>query len=111
MAPERSASRARGRSPSRGRSSPASPQATIDLAKGFGRELWKRFAPAPFQDVFWRLRDQLGDRFDSIQIVTDDPSMPWELMRATRGKDETDFLGIDFQIARWQAGGGVSQLP
>lgn len=84
------------------------PLVTAQL-QGFGRELYRRYAPQDFKNAFWRLRDQLGDRFRSIQIFTDDPLVPWELMRPFRDAEEADFLGIEFQIARWHVG-GPSQL-
>jgi hypothetical protein len=76
---------------------------TIPLLRGFGRELYARFAPRPFKDAFWRLRDQLGPRFQTIQVFSNSPLLPWELMRPRRedGTDEQDFLGLDYRIARW----------
>jgi tetratricopeptide (TPR) repeat protein len=73
----------------------------IDLLKGFGHVLYDKFAPPEFKKAFWALKDKLGDKFDTIHIFTDDPIIPWELMIPSRGNEELDFLGIDFQIARW----------
>ncbi len=41
--------------------------------------------------------------FKTIQMVTSNPLLPWELMRPLRedGTDERDFLGIDYNIGRW----------
>lgn len=74
--------------------------------RGFGDELYRRFAPSAFKQAFWQLKGLRGERFRSIQIFTDDPSLPWELMRPSRedGPAEREFLGIDFQIARWHVG-------
>lgn len=82
----------------------ASPKdAVIAHAKGFGKALYQEFAPPEFRAVFWRLKDQLGESFRSIQIYTDNPDLPWELMRPVRpdGTDEQDFLGMSFRLARW----------
>lgn len=77
--------------------------AVIAHAKGFGKALYQEFAPPEFRAVFWRLKDQLGENFQSIQIYTDNPDLPWELMRPVRpdGSDEQDFLGMSFRLARW----------
>src|SRR5262249_12944729 len=73
----------------------------IALLRGFGRDLFRRAAPLGFQEAFWRLKDQRGAAFRTIQIFSSDPLIPWELMRPSRadGSDEGDFLGVDFSIA------------
>jgi len=73
----------------------------VALMKGFGRHLYDKYAPQEFKKAFWALKDKLGNKFDTIHIFTDDPIIPWELMIPNRGNEELDFLGIDFQIARW----------
>jgi hypothetical protein len=87
---------------------------TVPLVRGFGRQLWDQFAPAPFKDAFWRLEARLGAKFHTIQIVTDDPLLPWELMRPSTGERELDLLGIEFLVARWHvsdAGGQLERPP
>jgi hypothetical protein len=81
----------------------------LALLQGLGKELYQRFAPPAFKNAFWALKDKLGDEFDSIQIFTNDPTLPWELMRPVRsdGSDEQDFLGITFRIARWHVSHGM----
>ena len=73
----------------------------INMMKGFGRQLYDKFAPEEFKKAFWALKDKLGDEFDTIHILTDDPVIPWELMIPRRGTKELKFLGMDFKIARW----------
>lgn len=87
-------------------------EATIAKLEGFGLEAWRRFAPPQFRDAFWSLEDKLGKEFRTLQIVTDDPSLPWELMRPSREKGAPlEFLGVKLQIARWHASeGGAFQL-
>jgi hypothetical protein len=87
-----------------------SKEATIALVRGFGLVLFQQFAPAPFKEVYFRLRDQLGDRFQSMQVITDDPTLPWELMRPQRGPEERDFLGVELALARWHVGQSTTQL-
>jgi len=79
----------------------------IAFAKGLGRTLYERLAPEAFKTAFWQLRDRLGPDFASIQILTDDPLLPWELMRPVRGAEEADFLGIELRVARWH----LSEAP
>ncbi len=83
-----------------------------DFARGFGRQLYRDCAPAAFKEAFWGLVNRLGDRFRTIQIITDDPSFPWELLRPTRpdGGGERDFLGLEFGVARWHVGTDAPQL-
>jgi hypothetical protein len=84
-----------------GQSTNSEKRRNIARLKGFGRQLYEQFAPSEFKKAFWALKEKLGDEFDTIQIFTDDPLIPWELMIPSRGNEELDFLGIDFQIARW----------
>lgn len=85
---------------------------TIPLLQGFGRELYRRFAPPPFKEAFWRLHDRLGREFRSIQIYSNNPVLPWELMRPSRadGSDERDFLSLDYRVARWHVSEEGPQL-
>ena len=82
----------------------------IALMIGFGRQLYDKFAPQEFKTVFWKLKDELGDKFNTIHIFTDDPLVPWELMIPSRDKEELRFLGIDFQVARWHLNDTQQQL-
>ncbi|MBT8421361.1 MAG: CHAT domain-containing protein [Gammaproteobacteria bacterium] len=76
---------------------------TIALMRGLGRDLYREFAPEVFKRAFWDLVDKLGTGFDSIQIVTNKPRLPWELMIPSRpdGSDEQDFIGLQYDVARW----------
>jgi hypothetical protein len=84
----------------------ASPEAqqahASDYLNAFGNELYDRMAPQAFKDLFFRVWPSGMARGGSIQVFSDDPSLPWELMRpalpnGTRG----DFLGAQFSVARW----------
>jgi hypothetical protein len=70
---------------------------------GLGRELYRRLAPPSFQQMFWHLADERGPDFRTIQIHTDMPWIPWELMRPCRpdGSGERGFLGAELSIGRW----------
>jgi hypothetical protein len=73
-----------------------------DYLEAFGAELYDRFAPQAFKDLYFKIWPE-GNGAGSIQVFSDDPSLPWELMRpALRdGTGRADFLGARFSIARW----------
>ncbi|MFY9341581.1 MAG: CHAT domain-containing protein [Planctomycetota bacterium] len=79
------------------------PQPAAARLVGLGRELYERCAPPQFQQVFWALAERLGSGFQSIAVYTDDPRVPWELMRpcTADGKTERGFLGTEFRLGRW----------
>lgn len=82
--------------------------------KGFGEKIWG-LTPREFKELYWFLRKRLGASF-SIQLVTDDPHIQWELMKPVDPdtKEEADHLMIDHPISRWigHADGRITQrLP
>jgi CHAT domain-containing protein len=56
----------------------------------------------------WRAAKEGGFSFEAIQIVTDEPCVPWELMRLSdraRAPDVApEFLAIRHSVGRWLAG-------
>ena len=88
-----------------------------DHLMGLGRELYEHFATKAFQDAFWALVDkQRADpnfHFRTIQVYTNNPVLPWELLAPVRpdGSDARGFLGVDFEIARWHIGDRIGDLP
>ena len=96
--------------------STTSVQASEDFARGFGNELWDRFAPAGLKKLYWQLHDA-GVQVRTIQVLSDDPVLPWELMRpareggGTRGNDRQDFLALTTRVARWQMGESAMARP
>lgn len=83
---------------------PADRQSAKDTTKGIGREVYRRFAPPSFKKAFWSMIDRWGEDFRTIQIYSDQPLLPWELMVPSRDdKPERDHLGLEFQISRWHA--------
>jgi hypothetical protein len=85
---------------------------TDGLLQGFGRELYKKLAPDIFKSAFWQLAGELGGDFTSIQIISDNPTIPWELMRPARpdGTGELGFLGVEFNVGRRHLAEGVTLL-
>ncbi|MEO7725418.1 MAG: CHAT domain-containing protein [Chthoniobacterales bacterium] len=69
--------------------------------EGFGTRLWE-MAPPFFREVYWTLWDHYGRRL-RIQFISDEPHLPWELMRPTRA-DESEThppLAHQHAVARW----------
>jgi hypothetical protein len=74
-----------------------------DLFRGVGDALWER-TPGCFRRVYWALRDALGPGFP-IQFVTDEPYVPWELVRPYDEQRDrgADILALEHPVARWIA--------
>lgn len=85
-------------------------QRTIE---GFGEELWRK-SPPEFQALYWALWDHLK-RSLTIQFVTNDPHIPWELMRPVRPRERHTPLALKHAVARWlmdyKGAMGKNQLP
>jgi hypothetical protein len=67
------------------------------LFAGLGSTLWER-TPKSFQDTYRALRSAYGAEFE-IQLVLDDPYVPWELMLPD--VDGARPLFVDHPVARW----------
>lgn len=76
----------------------AASQQTKDFAEGQGAALYDNDAPAAFKTVYQKLK-KLGTPPLTIEVLTDEPSLPWELMRPMTddGKRE-DFLGVTVSV-------------
>ncbi|HEU4727288.1 MAG TPA: CHAT domain-containing protein [Kofleriaceae bacterium] len=70
----------------------------VALLHGIGERLWE-LAPPAFHDAYWSLRGALGDGF-TIQLITDEPHIPWELMRPLRAGASTRLLAETHPVAR-----------
>jgi hypothetical protein len=70
-------------------------------AEGFGDVLYRNYVPKAFKDVYWLLRD--NGKLHSIQITSNSPTLPWELVRPQRedGATSDGFLGMNYRLARW----------
>ena len=67
--------------------------------EGFGQRLW-RMAPQAFRDAYWALHDHYR-RPLTIQFISDDPHLPWELMRPSRDGEVHPPLALKHAVARW----------
>ena len=71
---------------------------TRDYMVGFGQQLYRQFAPQNFKRAFTQLQAKLGEEFDTIQIYTDEPAIPWELMVPERSDQ---MLNLSHAVGRW----------
>lgn len=68
-------------------------------------------SPAIFQKVFWELIDR-NLPLRTISIITQEPSIPWELMVPTRpGDEDREPLGITYLVSRWTSRENLSPPP
>ena len=83
----------------------ASPDDRKASLEGAGILLWEEAAPQAFKDLFWRLiEDENPPR--TIYIASEEPHIPWELMRPHRERadgsiEQRDALGVEFIIGRF----------
>ena len=79
-------------------------RAHISVMRGIGETIWK-VTPDCFKGLYAELRAQHGPRFP-IQIVTNEPHVPWEMMHpdAEAGFPDADHLFMTHPIARWFGG-------
>ncbi len=66
-----------------------------------GRSLYDELLPDKLKEEYWRIRDQI----ESIQVITDEPWIPWEIMkpwrRSASGYEEDPFLCERYRFSRW----------
>jgi hypothetical protein len=68
---------------------------------GLGTKIFDHSADC-FRDLYWVMRERLGKNF-SIQFVTDDPNIPWELMAPydKARKINPEILSVKHPVGRW----------
>lgn len=69
--------------------------------RGIGETIWAA-SPVEFKALYRDLRNRFGPAFP-IQILTDEPHIPWEMMHpdGESGVDRPDHLFMTHPIARW----------
>ncbi|MBI5611017.1 MAG: CHAT domain-containing protein, partial [Deltaproteobacteria bacterium] len=78
------------------------PDRNILMLKGFGAELYANAAPLLFKQALATLQAQLGPKLRTVQIYTNSPRLPWELLAVPKpGTNESEFLGTQYRVARW----------
>ena len=80
----------------------------VDL-QAMGATMFERLIPAPIQRALWDGRDTI----DSIEVVSTEPFIPWELVHLrdpdARGLDDTErFFGL-MGMVRWLHGAGLAR--
>jgi hypothetical protein len=101
---EAAALRARGLQPAK----PAVAAGSKDFMLGFGAELYRRVAPQAFKQALQKLRETRGG-VRSLQIVSSNPLVPWELMRPVDANPNADFLGVELAVGRFHVSSAVEQ--
>ena len=87
-------------------------QAAIKL-QGIGRNLYAELFPSELRAAYRRFRGSVR----SLQITSDEPWIPWELVKPYDSSDpdqviDDDYLCMKFELTRWIAGGrgGAGQV-
>jgi CHAT domain len=82
--------------------------ARLGRLRAFGEELYRRAAPPSLQAALAELLGNPAVHLRTVQIYSNSPLIPWELMRAPKPDGSfTDFFGIAFALARWHEDDGL----
>jgi len=86
---------------------PLTPQEVEDKLRAIGHLMYEEL----FSDEMRSAYRQFRDEAHSLQITSDEPWIPWELIRPYDGSDprniiDDDFMCARFQMTRWLAGRG-----
>jgi hypothetical protein len=73
-----------------------------------GNDLWEELIPEKLKQEYWKFKS----RVKSILINSDEPWIPWEMIKPFRENDEGEreedlFWCQQFSIARWLSGAGT----
>jgi hypothetical protein len=68
-----------------------------------GANLYDQLFPEKLKRIYW---EKLRDEVETVQIISADPWIPWELVRPYHPEtlEEDDFLCEQFALTRWLAG-------
>jgi len=82
----------------------------ITATKAIGNNLYREYVPQQLKDAVLSLES--NNELASMQISTNSPIFPWELVFPDKRGDgsEPEFFGIAFRLARWSARNSFSQL-
>lgn len=80
--------------------------------ENFGRTLWRELIPSELRAAYLKIRQRPGL---SWMIVSDEPWIPWELIKpydsSVAGEVlDDDFLAVQFKLTRWLAGKNTPAL-
>ena len=88
----------------------SSKEKLITATRGIGSVLYREYVPEQIKNAVLSLEKE--NHLTSIQITTNSPVMPWELVLPDkRGDGSTpEFFGIAFRLARWSTRNSFAQL-
>lgn len=81
----------------------------IGKLRGIGEQIWDA-TPVEFRDLYVEVRERMGPAF-SIQIVTNDPYVPWELMFPVDARiPDPSHLFLSHPVSRWLTDSGARYI-
>lgn len=91
------------------------PEEAAEVLRGLGRRLWSSYVPSQIREAVCEGLDASAPRLPVIQVYTDDPSFPWELVLVScPGADgievERGPLAALARVARWQQDRDVDKV-
>ena len=75
------------------------PEAAVDELIGLGKELYNQLFPPELRHAYLTFRKSVS----TVQIVSSEPWIPWELVHPTEDADD-GFFGEMFVLTRWLQG-------
>lgn len=77
-----------------------------EALEALGHQLYDELFPKEFKSAYRRLRRQ---RPETVLLVSDEPWIPWEIVKPYDDEDEDDvinddYLCVQFQLTRWLSG-------
>ncbi len=83
-----------------------------DEVADLGIELYEQLFPAPLRTLYWEIKARRdAGELENLLIVSDEPWIPWELVKpydVVDGQDvEDDHLAGAWRMSRWLAGAAV----
>lgn len=78
---------------------PLAPEERWAEMAAIGHDLYRKLFPKPLRALYGHVRDSVT----SLLITSDEPWIPWEIVRPFEREDD-DFLCMAFAMGRWMAG-------
>jgi hypothetical protein len=84
--------------------------AFFERLNSIGTDLYNRLFPDDLKRLYW---DKIRDHVQNVMIISDEPWIPWELLRPYHPdtyEEEDGFLCEKFNLTRWLRGNGVADI-